>query len=110
MQHLLHHLTAQNPVSHFQVDVVERWYSEDMLYMTWVHNMTNPSCHSVTKVHEHCRAVCHNCHPLPAYFILLILLEYAELWCSKITGFAEIPDLLLDKHEALKAEEIVILV
>lgn len=78
--------------------------------MTCVDNVTNPSCHSVTKEHEHCRAVRSKCHPLPADFILLILLEYAELWCSKITGFAEIPDLLLDKHEALKAEEIVVLV
>ena len=47
---------------------------------------------------------------LPANLILLVLLEDAELRRGQVTGLAEVPDLLLDKHETLKAEELVVLV
>ena len=47
---------------------------------------------------------------LPADLILLVLLEDAELRRGQVTGFAEVPNLLLDKHETLKAEELVVLV
>lgn len=46
----------------------------------------------------------------PSDLVFLVLLEYAELRCGKITRLGEIPDLLLDKHEAFKAEKAVLLV
>ena len=49
-------------------------------------------------------------HQAPADFIFLVLFENAELRSGQVAGLAEVPDLLLDKHEPLKAEESVVLV
>ena len=46
----------------------------------------------------------------PAKFIFLELLQDTELRGGQIWGFAEIPDLLLDEHEPLKTEKLVVLI
>ena len=47
---------------------------------------------------------------IPANLIFLVLLQDAELRSGQVAGLAEVPDLLLHKHEPLKAEEPVVLV
>ena len=47
---------------------------------------------------------------IPANLILLVLLQDAELRGGQVTRLAEVPDLLLNKHEPLKAEEPVVLI
>lgn len=47
---------------------------------------------------------------LPANLIFLVLLQYTELGSGQVRGLAEIPDLLLDKHEALEAKKSVVLI
>lgn len=61
------------------------------------------------------KASCMQCYAkqqsaIPANLIFLVLLQDAELRSGQVAGLAEVPDLLLHKHEPLKAEEPVVLV
>ena len=46
----------------------------------------------------------------PSDLVLLVFLEYAELRCGKVARLGEVPNLLLNKHEAFKAEKTVLLI